>query len=163
MSDKCAEHHGDAVAGVILRCKRCRCFPTIPIKSRGKNRLRKIGIWKPICPLPLSLKATCYRISTKCFLVPTQLVQFAVSIQNVPHNQCHFYDELPIMLSGNHFGIRNDARECFDGILVETLSAVRPNPRKGALILRHVINSDLHSAQNLDLIHPFGADAKILL
>ena len=61
-----SKEHRNAVADVVFSGKGGRGFRAVPVKSRGKDSLGKIGVREPVGPLALSLESTGHRVAEMC-------------------------------------------------------------------------------------------------
>ncbi len=163
VADQSAEQHGDAVAGVVLRGEGRRLLRAVPVEGGSQNRLAEIGVRQPVSPLALPLEAARDRAAAQRLLVPAHFVQLGVAEQDVPDNQGHFGDEVPVLVGRNNFGFFDDAGQVLAGVAVEALSAVGPDPLQGLFGLFAVVDAQLDAAQDFDHVHPFGADAEVFL
>ena len=161
--DKAAQHHGNAVAGVVLSGERSRGLRAVPVKGRSHNGLGEVSIRQPVRPLALALEAADHGVAAQCFFMPAHLVQTRIAVQNVADDQGHLDDKLPILVSRNDLRLRNDGRQILAEVLIKALFAVLAHPCQRLFIFVVVIDADGNTAQDLDLIHPLGADAKIFL
>ncbi len=59
-------------------------FRAVPVESAGQDGLGKIRVGQPVCPLALPLEAACHRVAAQRFLVPAQLVQLGVAVEDIP-------------------------------------------------------------------------------
>ena len=103
MAYKRSEHHCDTVAGVVLGCERRRSLSSVPVESGCHDRFGEIGVRKPVGPLSLSLEAADYGVSSESFFMPAHIIEFFISVKNIPDYQGHLNDKFPIFVGGNNF------------------------------------------------------------
>ena len=161
--NKAAQHHGNTVAGVVLSGERSRGLWAVPVKGRSHDGLGEVSIRQPVRPLALTLEAADHSVAAQRFLMPAHLVQTRIAVQNVADDQGHLDDKLPILVSRNDLRLRDDGWQILAEVLIKALFAVLAHPCQRLLIFIVVIDADGNTAQNLDLIHPLGADAEIFL
>ena len=163
VGDQRAQQHGHTVAGVVLRCKGRGHFRAVPIESAGQDGLGKIRVGQPVCPLALPLEAARHRVAAQRLLVPAQLVQLRVAVQDVPHHHRHLGDELPVLVRGHDLGPGNDLRQVFARVAVKALAAIGLYPGQRPFVFLRIVNPQRDAAHDLRHIHPFGAHPEIFL
>ena len=163
VGDQRAQQHGHTVAGVVLRCKGRGHFRAVPVESAGQDGLGKIRVGQPVCPLALPLEAACHRVAAQRFLVPAQLVQLRVAVQDVPHHHRHLGDKLPVLVRGHDLGPGNDLRQVFARVAVKALAAIGLYPGQRPFVFLRIVNTQRDAAHDLRHVHPFGAHPEIFL
>ena len=163
MGDESAQHHGNAVEGVVLRSEGRRRFWAVPVKGRGHDGFGKVRVGQPVRPLPLPLETRRHGVFAQRFLVPAQLVQLGIPIQNVLDDDRHLGDELPVLIGRDNLGAGHDLDQFLARVAVEALGAVLLDPRKGLFVFLGVVDAQRHAAENLHLVHPFGPNAEVAL
>ena len=161
--NKAAQHHGNTVAGVVLSGERSRGLWAVPVKGRSHDGLGEVSIRQPVRPLALTLEAADHSVAAQRFLMPAHLVQTRIAVQNVADDQGHLDDKLPILVSRNDLRLRDDGWQILAEVLIKALFAILAHPCQRLFIFVVVIDTDGNAAQDLDLVHPLGADAEILL
>ena len=78
--NKAAQHHGNAVAGIILGSERGRGLRAVPVKGGSHDGFGEVSIRQPVCPLPLTLEAADHSVATECFFMPAHLVQTRIAV-----------------------------------------------------------------------------------
>ena len=158
-----AQHHGNAVERIILCCKRRGGFGAVPVEGRSQNCLGEVAVRQPVRPVALALETACNGVFAKRFLVPAQLGQLRVAIEDIAHDDAHFCNELPILISGNHFGFCDNLGQVLAFVAVKALFAVGANPAERLFVFLGVVDAQRHAAQNFSQVAPLGADAEIFL
>ena len=158
-----AKQHRQTVERIVFGCKCGRGFRAVPVKGRCHQRLGKISVREPVCPLPLSLESACNRVLSERFLMPSHVIQLRVAEQNIPHDHRHARNEIPIRLRRNHLGIGHDFRQGRSRIAVVALAAVFPDPCAGFFIFPVIIDFQFHAAQNFHHGNPFRTDTEVFL
>ena len=95
--------------------------------------------------------------------MPAHLIQLGVAVENVPDDQSHLGEELPILVRRDHLGLADHLRQVFAGVDIQALVAVGLDPGDGLLVLLVVVDLQGDAAGNLGHVHPLGADAQVLL
>ena len=160
---QCTQHHGNAVQRVVLGGKRCGGFGAVPVEGRSQNCLGEVAVRQPVRPVALALETACNGVLAQRFLMPAQLGELRVAIENIAHNDAHFCNEFPILIGGNHLGFRDNFGQVFALVAVKALFAVGANPAKRLFVFLGVVNAQRHAAQDFGEVAPLSADTKIFL
>ena len=78
--NKATQHHGNAVAGIILGSKRGRGLRAVPVKGGSHDGFGEVSVRQPVRPLPLTLEAADHSVATECFFMPAHLVQTRIAV-----------------------------------------------------------------------------------
>ena len=117
--NKAAQHHGNAVAGVVLSSERSRGLRAVPVKGRSHADFGEVSIRRPVYPLALALETTDHSVAAERFFMPAHLVKTRIAVQNVADNQGHLDDKLPILVGRNDLRLRDDRRQILAEVLIK--------------------------------------------
>ena len=78
--NKAAQHHGNAVAGIILGSERGRGLRAVPVKGGIEHGLGEVAVRIEVRPLALALEAADHSVATERFFMPAHLVQTRIAV-----------------------------------------------------------------------------------
>ena len=78
--NKATQHHGNAVAGIILGSERGRGLRAVPVKGGSHDGFGEVSVRQPVCPLALALEAADHSVATERFFMPAHLVQTRIAV-----------------------------------------------------------------------------------
>ena len=163
IGDESPQHHGHAVEGIVFSGKRRGGLGAVPVKGGGKDGLGEVAVGQPVGPVALPLEPARDGVFAQGLLMPAHLVQFGVAVEDIPHDDGHLGDELPVLVGGDHLGAGDDLGQLLTGVAVKTLPAVGADPSQGLVVLLMVVDLQGDAADDLGQIAPLGPDAEVFL
>ena len=81
--NKAAQHHGNAVAGIILGSERGRGLRAVPVKGGSHDGFGEVSVRQPVCPLALPLEAADHSVATERFFILSSII-FSCTVSSFP-------------------------------------------------------------------------------